>query len=110
MAVNVTVLLPYSLTVTGLNEAVTPLGRPDMDKVTLPLNPSCGLSKTYAVLLVPCVTVKLPPEPNVNPNAPTVKVIVVAALSVPDVPVRVKGNVPMAAVPLATSVSKLVPV
>jgi hypothetical protein len=25
--------------VAGLNDAVTPLGRPDADKVTLPLNP-----------------------------------------------------------------------
>ncbi len=43
----------------GLNDAVTPLGRPDADKLTLPLKPFCGVTVITLVLLVPCVIVKL---------------------------------------------------
>ena len=48
LAVNVNVLVP--VVVTGLNDAVTPLGRPDADKPTLPLKPPCGVT---VILLVP---------------------------------------------------------
>jgi hypothetical protein len=37
LAVSVNVLVPVVLL--GLNDAVTPLGRPDADKLTLPLKP-----------------------------------------------------------------------
>ena len=37
LAVSVNVLVPVVLA--GLNDAVTPLGRPDADKLTLPLKP-----------------------------------------------------------------------
>ena len=43
----------------GLNDAVTPAGRPDADKLTLPLNPNCGVIVMVVVLLVPCVIVML---------------------------------------------------
>ena len=43
----------------GLNEAVTPAGRPDADKTTLPLKPNCGVMVMVFVLLVPCVIVML---------------------------------------------------
>jgi len=43
----------------GLNEAVTPLGRPEADKVTLPLKPFCGVTLIVLVPLPPCVIVKL---------------------------------------------------
>ena len=43
----------------GLNDAVTPLGRPDADKLTLLLKPFCGVTVMVLVLLVPCVIVKL---------------------------------------------------
>ena len=45
--------------VPGLNEAVTPEGRPDADKLTLPLKPNCGVIVMVFVLLVPCVIVML---------------------------------------------------
>ena len=45
--------------VLGLNDAVTPVGRPDADKATLPLKPNCGVIVMVFVLLVPCVIVML---------------------------------------------------
>jgi hypothetical protein len=43
----------------GLNDAVTPLGRPDADKLTLPLNPFCGVTVIVLVPLPPCTTLRL---------------------------------------------------
>ena len=48
LAVRVSVLVVVVLA--GLNEAVTPLGKPDADKVTVPLNPLSGL--TVIVLVI----------------------------------------------------------
>jgi hypothetical protein len=42
----------------GLNDAVTPLGRPEADKVTLPLNPFCGVTVIVLVPLVPWVMLR----------------------------------------------------
>ena len=49
MSVNVLVLL----VVLGLKEAVTPLGRPEADRLTLPLKPFCGVTVIVLVPLVP---------------------------------------------------------
>jgi len=43
----------------GLNDAVTPLGRPDADKLTLPLKPPCGVTVMVLVPLVPWITLRL---------------------------------------------------
>jgi len=43
----------------GLNDAVTPLGRPEADKLTLPLKPFCGAIVTVLIPLVPCVMLRL---------------------------------------------------
>ena len=37
----------------GANDAVTPLGRPDTERFTLPANPYCGFTKTPVVPEVP---------------------------------------------------------
>lgn len=51
LAVNVSVLVDVVLA--GLNEAVTPLGNPEADKLTVPVKPFCGL--TVIVLEnIPC--------------------------------------------------------
>lgn len=43
----------------GLKFAVTPLGRPEADRVTLPLKPSCGVMVMVLVPLLPWVMVTL---------------------------------------------------
>jgi len=58
LAVSVSVLAVVELL--GLNVAVTPPGRPEADKLTLPLKPFCGVTVIVLAPLAPCVTVKLP--------------------------------------------------
>jgi hypothetical protein len=48
----------------ALNDAVTPLGNPEADKVALPLKPFCGVTVIVLAPLVPCVIVKLLGEPE----------------------------------------------
>src|SRR5580700_11571015 len=57
LAVSVSTLLP----VVGFvpNDAVTPLGRPDAARVTLPLNPPASVTVIVLVPLPPCVIVRL---------------------------------------------------
>jgi len=57
LAVSVSILV--LAVVLALNEAVTPLGRPDADKLTLPLKPFCGVTVMVLAPLPPCVTVAL---------------------------------------------------
>jgi hypothetical protein len=57
LAVSVNVLVLVVLL--GLNDAVTPLGRPDADKLTLPLKPFCGVTVMVLAPLAPCTIVKL---------------------------------------------------
>src|SRR5271154_3418485 len=52
LAVSVNVLALVVLV--GLNDAVTPLGRPDADKLTLPVKPFCGVTLIVLVPLAPC--------------------------------------------------------
>jgi hypothetical protein len=57
LAVNVSVLVLVVLP--GLNDPVTPLGRPEGDRLTLPLKPFCGVTLIVLVPLLPCVIVML---------------------------------------------------
>ena len=57
LAVSVNVLV--AVAGFGLKDAVTPLGRPDADKLTLPLKPFCGVTVIVLVPLAPCAMVKL---------------------------------------------------
>jgi len=57
LAVKVSVLVPAVLL--GLNDAVTPLGRPDADKLTLLLKPLSGVIVMVLVPVAPCTIVKL---------------------------------------------------
>ncbi len=56
-AVNVSVL--EAVAGFGLNDAVTPLGKPEADNVTPPLKPLCGVTVIVLMPLVPCVTLTL---------------------------------------------------
>ena len=57
LAVSVNVLVLAVLL--GLNDAVTPLGTPDANKLTLPLKPFCGVTVMVLPPLAPCAIVKL---------------------------------------------------
>lgn len=58
LAVSVSVLVVRAETVAGfgLNDHVSPAGKPDADNVTLPLKPFCGVTEMLLVPLAPCVT------------------------------------------------------
>ena len=56
LAVSVNVLVLAVLP--GLNDAVTPLGRPDADKLTLPLKPFCGVTVMVLAPLAPWVMLR----------------------------------------------------
>ncbi len=57
LAVSVKVLVLAVLL--GLNDAVTPLGRPDADKLTLLLKPFSGVTVMVLAPAAPCTIVKL---------------------------------------------------
>lgn len=94
LAVKVSTLLVVLLV--GLNEAVTPLGKPEIVKVTEPVKPPDGVT---LIVLVP------PPAPRVIEtdagvaervklplvDPATVRVTVVVAVRLPEVPVTVIG-------------------
>jgi hypothetical protein len=112
LAVSVNVLVVVAGFV--LNVAVTPLGNPDADKVTLPLKPFCGVTVIVLVPAVPCVIVKLLGEAESVKFAAgagfTVRAIAVAFDKLPEVPVIVTVTAPVVAVLLAVSVNVLVAV
>jgi hypothetical protein len=93
----------------GANPAVTPLGKPEAESVTLPLKPFCGVMVMVLVPWLPCVMVTLFGEAErLKFCAFTVRLSVVVLVSVPDVPEIVTVTVPVAAVALAVKVSVLV--
>jgi hypothetical protein len=57
LAVKLSALVPAVLV--GLNDAVTPLGTPDADKLTLLLKPFSGVTVIVLVPVAPCRIVKL---------------------------------------------------
>ncbi len=78
----------------GLKDAVTPLGKPVAEKVTLPVKPFDGVIVTVLVPLVPCVIVTLLGDAERLKSgvaaAFTVRLTVVVWTVVPLVPVIVK--------------------
>lgn len=110
LLVAVRVRVPVVCVEVGLNDAVTPLGRPDADRLTLPLKPFTGLTVTVSVPLAPCVILTLFGEADrlKSGAAFTVRLTVVVCVRLPDVPVIVTVLVPVAAVLLAVNVRELV--
>jgi hypothetical protein len=112
MAVRVSALEPLEIGF-GLNDAVTPVGRPLAAKVTAPLNPPTSVNAMLLVPLFPWTTVTLPGEgASVKPGATlTVSATVAVSVRVPEVPVIVTvTGPPVAAVLFAVNVNKLEPV
>jgi hypothetical protein len=69
----------------GLKDAVTPLGRPDTDKLTFPVKPFSGVTVIVEAPLAPCVTVKLLGEAESEKLGPKTGQLLtrLAALTVP---------------------------
>jgi len=94
----------------GLKDAVTPLGRPEADRLTLPPKPLSAFTVIMLVALAPCVTLRLlgDAERVKFGGATTLKLIVVVFVRLPDMPVMVTVLDPVVAVLLAVSVNVLV--
>lgn len=110
LAVNVTPLVLVAGFVP--NAAVTPVGRPDADSVTLPVKPLVGMTVTVLEPVPPCTTLTLLGEADSEKlacaAATTVRLTVAVCVSVPDVPVMVTVAAPVVAVLLAVNVRTLV--
>ena len=108
LAVRVSVLV----CVVGLGEklAVTPWGKPDTARFTLPLNPYSGVTEIGAVLDVPWPRFKLPGLVSVKLGPWMESDKVVVSVRLPEVPVMVSVLLPTLAVLLAVRVRVLVPV
>ena len=108
-AVRVRVLVPVVLV--GLKLAVTPLGRPEADRLTDPVKPFLGVTVMVLVPLAPRLIVTLVADADSEKSgvaaAFTVRVIAVVCVRLPDVPVMVTVAVPVVAVPLAVKVTVL---
>ncbi len=105
-SVNVLVLV----VLLGLNDAVTPLGSPEADKLTLPLKPFCGVTVMVLAPLAPCAIVKLfgDAERAKFGGGVTARESGVLCDKPPETPVTVTLKVPRAAVLLAVRASVLV--
>lgn len=110
LAVRVKVLVFVVLV--GLNEGVTPLGRPDADNATLPLKLLSGFTVMVLEPLDPCVMVRLLGEAESVKfgGGLTVRESVVELDRLLDEPVMVTVALPVVAVPVAVRVRVLVPV
>jgi hypothetical protein len=108
LAVNVNVLVVAAGF--GLKDAVTPLGRPNADRVTLPLKPFCGVTVIVFAPVAPRVMLRLLDDADKAkfPAGFTVRLIVVEFVKLPEVPVMVTVAEPVLAVALAVSVNALV--
>ena len=109
LAVSVSTVVVVVLS--GRNVAVTPLGKPEAAKLTVPVNPLVGVTVIVLGPLLPCTTLRAPGDAdNVKfGGAVTVRLTVVVCVREPDVPVTVTGiGPPMVAELLADRVRMLV--
>jgi hypothetical protein len=110
----VSVKLLVLVVLPGLKKAVTPLGSPEADRLTLPLKPFCAVTAIVVVPLAPCVIVMLLGEAEREKFGTgatlTVSAIAVVLVKLPEVPVTVTVAVPVVAVVPAVSVKVLVAV
>ena len=106
LATNVNVVVQVGEHAAGLNEAVTPAGRPETLKVTDCAAPDESVAVTVLVTVPPWTTDVLPPLVSVKSNGGglTVSVKAVVCVTDPAVPVTVIVAGPVAAAALAVSV------
>jgi hypothetical protein len=107
------VLLAVSVNVVLANEAVTPVGRPEAEKATVPVKLPDGVTVMVLVPLAPWAIVTLVGDVDrlkfgAGTAAVTVRLTVAVWVNVPEVPVMVTVEVPAAAELLAVSVNALV--
>jgi hypothetical protein len=109
VALAVSVMTLVVVVLVGLNAAVTPLGKPEAVRATLPVNPFDGFTVTVLVPFVLTLSARLPGESvKVKSGGPvTVNAIVVVAVTAPDVPLMVTVAVPAAAEAPAVNVTTL---
>ena len=107
LAVNVIIVEP----VIGFaaNEAVTPLGKPVIARLTLPVKPYCGFTETEDVADVPCPRLMFHGPPRVKVGALMESGSNVLAVTLPEVPVTVALYCPRLAELLALNVTVLLP-
>jgi hypothetical protein len=106
LAVNVAWLVPAVLG--APNAAVTPLGNPDADRLTLLLKPFCGMIVTAPAAVDPRGSPRAAPvNDSVKFGAVIVSPMVVELVSAPETPVTVTVYVPAAAALFALNVSPL---
>jgi hypothetical protein len=93
----------------GLNEAVTPAGRPETVSAALPVKPLLGVTVMVLVAMAPCTTLSVGVEVASEKEAggATVKAMATVELRLPDFPVTVTAAVPAVALPLAVKVNVL---
>lgn len=112
LAVNVTALVEVAGLVPKL--AVTPDGKPEADRVTLPVKPPVSVTVIVLLALLPWTTLTLDGDAESEKSgcagALIVRETVVVCVSVPEVPVIVTVEVPVVAVELAVKVTTLVDV
>ncbi len=89
----------------GENDAVKPVGKPDTEKVALPVKPYSGLIYRNALAELPWPTSTVPGLESVKAGDATVSVKLAEEVVRPDVPVIVTTEVPSAAELPAVSVS-----
>lgn len=110
--VDVRVSVLVVLVLLGPKDAVTPAGKPEADKLTLPVKPFWGVTATVEVTVAPRPMLK---EFGERERAKfgagiTVRDTAVTCAKLPDVPLMVTAKVPRVAVLLAVNVSALVAV
>jgi hypothetical protein len=109
LAVKVTTLVPAVFG--AANEAVTPLGSPDADRLTVLLKPFCGMTVTIPVAVVPRGSPRLAGSSDrVKFGAVMVSPMVVALVSAPEAPFTIAVYVPGVTVLLALKVREVLAV
>jgi hypothetical protein len=109
LAVKVTTLVPAVFG--AANEAVTPLGSPDADRITLLLKPFCGITVTVPVAVAPRGSPRLAGcSDRVKFGAVMVSPMVVALVIAPEAPLTIAVYVPGVTVLLALKVREVLAV